>query len=80
MRATRAGASIGPAWDIGIGVGVAAALFYGGWQGIYGTVTLGHFMGFIAAALIVVQPLKALSGIQTTLDLRASSRQRESSR
>ncbi len=67
MRATRAGASVGPVWDIGIGFGVAAALFYGGWQGIYGTVTLGHFMGFIAAALIVVQPLKALSGIQTTL-------------
>ena len=67
MRATRAGASIGPVWDIGIGIGVAAALFYGGWQGIYGTVTLGHFMGFIAAALIVVQPLKGLSGIQTTL-------------
>jgi subfamily B ATP-binding cassette protein MsbA len=67
MRATRAGASIGPVWDIGIGIGVTAALFYGGWQGIYGTVTLGHFMGFIAAALMIVSPLKGLSGIQTTL-------------
>ncbi len=67
MKTTRAGASVGPVWDTGIGIGVAAALFYGGWQGIYGTVTLGHFMGFIAAALLVVSPLKALSSIQTTL-------------
>ncbi len=67
MKTTRAGASVGPVWDTGIGIGVAAALFYGGWQGIYGTVTLGHFMGFIAAALLLVSPLKAVSGIQTTL-------------
>ena len=67
MKATRAKASIGPVWDIGMGLGVAGALFYGGWQGIYGSVTLGHFMGFIAAGLMVVQPMKGLANIQTSL-------------
>lgn len=67
MKATRAKAAVGPVWDIGMGLGVAGALFYGGWQGIYGHVTLGHFMGFIAAGLMVVQPMKALANIQTTL-------------
>ncbi len=67
MKATRARASVGPVWDIGMGLGVAGALFYGGWEGIYGSVTLGHFMGFIAAGLMVVQPMKALATVQTTL-------------
>ena len=45
------------------GVGFAAAILYGGWQGIYGNVTLGHFMGFMTAALLAFQPLKALASI-----------------
>jgi ATP-binding cassette, subfamily B, bacterial MsbA len=67
MKAVRARSAVGPVWDIGMGLGVAGALFYGGWQGIYGSVSLGHFMGFIAAGLMVVQPMKGLSSVQTSM-------------
>jgi hypothetical protein len=36
---------------------------HGGWQGIYGNVTLGAFMGFMTAALLAFQPMKALASI-----------------
>ena len=49
------------------GLGLAAAIFYGGWQGIHGNVTLGHFMGFMAAAMLAFQPLKSLATTQATL-------------
>ena len=45
------------------GIGFAAAILYGGWQGIYGNVTLGEFMGFMTAALLAFQPLKSLATI-----------------
>ena len=67
MRITRSRASVGPVWEAMTGVGLAAAILYGGWQGIYGNVTLGHFMGFMVAALLAFQPLKALATLQATL-------------
>jgi ATP-binding cassette, subfamily B, bacterial MsbA len=48
-------------------VGLAAAIFYGGWQAIYGTVTVGHFTGFMAAAMLMYQPLRALVSAQASL-------------
>lgn len=49
------------------GVGFAAAIFYGGWRGINGTLTLGEFMGFMAAAMLIYQPIKAVAGLQNVL-------------
>lgn len=49
------------------GVGFAAAIFYGGWRGVHGTLTLGEFMGFMAAAMLIYQPLKAVAGLQNVL-------------
>jgi subfamily B ATP-binding cassette protein MsbA len=49
------------------GIGFAAAIFYGGWQGIEGRLTLGDFMGFMAAAMLIYQPLKSLAGLQNVL-------------
>ncbi len=49
------------------GVGFAAAIFYGGWRGIHGSLTLGEFMGFMAAAMLIYQPIKAVAGLQNVL-------------
>jgi subfamily B ATP-binding cassette protein MsbA len=61
MKTSRSRAAVGPVSEAMTGVGMAAAIFYGGWQGIYGNVSLGHFMGFMAAAMLAFQPLKALA-------------------
>src|SRR4029079_13646213 len=67
MRETRKRAAVGPVWEIMSGLGFAAAILYGGWQGIYGNVSLGHFMGFMTAALLAFQPLKQLASIGASL-------------
>lgn len=67
MKATRTRATIGPLWEVVSGLGFAAAILYGGWQGIYGDVSLGQFMGFMTAALLAFQPIKSLASINATL-------------
>jgi subfamily B ATP-binding cassette protein MsbA len=67
MKTTRSRAAVGPVWEAMTGVGLAAAILYGGWQGIYGDVSLGHFMGFMVAAMLAFQPLKALANSQAAL-------------
>jgi subfamily B ATP-binding cassette protein MsbA len=67
MKATRSRAAVGPVWETLTGIGIAAAIFYGGWQGIYGDVSLGHFMGFMTAGLLAFQPMKTLANIQAML-------------
>jgi subfamily B ATP-binding cassette protein MsbA len=67
MKTTRSRAAVGPVSEAFTGIGIAAAVLYGGWQGIYGNVSLGHFMGFMTAALLAFQPLKVLATTQATL-------------
>jgi subfamily B ATP-binding cassette protein MsbA len=67
MQGTRSRAAVGPAWEVFTGIGVAAVIFYGGWQGIHGNVTLGHFMGFMTAGLLAFQPMKTIAGIQAAI-------------
>jgi subfamily B ATP-binding cassette protein MsbA len=67
MKTTRSRAAVGPVTEALTGVGVAGAIAYGGWQGIYGDVTLGHFMGFMAAAMLAYQPLRAVATTQAML-------------
>lgn len=76
FRTTRQRATVNPVFEAVTGVGIALAILYGGWQGIYGDVTLGHFMGFMTAALLAFQPMRALAGAQASLTegLTAASR------
>jgi ATP-binding cassette, subfamily B, bacterial MsbA len=67
MKGTRSRAAVGPAWEAFTGIGIAAVIFYGGWQGIYGNVTLGHFMGFMTAGLLAFQPMKSLATTQASI-------------
>ncbi|WP_075216991.1 ABC transporter ATP-binding protein [Mongoliimonas terrestris] len=67
LQTQRTRALTGPFTEGLSGIGFAAAIFYGGWQGIAGRLTLGDFMGFMAAAMLIYQPLKSLAGLQNLL-------------
>jgi ATP-binding cassette, subfamily B, bacterial MsbA len=67
MRSVRARALSAPITETLTGIGMAGAIFYAGYQGIQGNVTIGHFVGFMTAALLAYQPLKALATLHTTL-------------
>lgn len=76
MQTVRMRAATGPVAEGLSGIGFAGAILYGGWQGIYGDLTLGHFSGFMTAAMLIYQPVKALAQLYNTLQegLVAASR------
>ena len=47
--------------------GMAGIIFYGGYAVIQGTSTPGTFFSFLAALLMLYQPIKSLSGVQNTV-------------
>ncbi|MBZ8133465.1 ABC transporter ATP-binding protein [Afifella sp. IM 167] len=67
MKTARSRAAVGPVTEALSGVGIAGAIFYGGWQGIYGSVTVGHFAGFLTAAMLTYQPLRSVAQTQALL-------------
>ncbi|AXS39473.1 ABC transporter transmembrane domain-containing protein [Breoghania sp. L-A4] len=67
MQTQRTRAATGPITEGLSGIGFAGAIFYGGWQGIHGGLTLGDFMGFMTAAMLVYQPFKSLASLHNTL-------------
>ena len=50
-----------------VGCGFAIAIYVAGTQGIRGDLTLGHFMGFMTAAILIYSPLKSVATLQTQL-------------
>jgi len=67
MRGARARAASGPLVEVLVGCGFAAAIYWIGTKGITGAVTKGHFLGFMAAALMLYEPLKTLATLQTAI-------------
>jgi subfamily B ATP-binding cassette protein MsbA len=67
MRGTRARALSSPSMELLVGFGFALAIYVAGTQGIRGDLTLGHFMGFMTAALLIYSPLKSVATLQTQL-------------
>lgn len=67
MRGTRARAASSPAMELLVGLGFALAIYFAGTQGVRGDLTLGHFMGFMTAALLIYSPLKSVATLQTQL-------------
>ncbi len=65
MRAIRAQVISGPLTETLTGIGIAAAIFYGGYRGISGTMTFGSFVGFISSAMLIYDPLRALATLRT---------------
>jgi subfamily B ATP-binding cassette protein MsbA len=67
METVKTRAASGPVAE-GLGsIAIAAAIFWGGWQGVHGSLTLGHFMGFMTAALLIYQPVKSLAALNNSL-------------
>lgn len=67
MRGTRARALSSPAMELLVGLGFAVAIYFAGTQGVRGDLTLGQFMGFMTAALLIYGPLKSVATLQTQL-------------
>ena len=67
MRGTRARALSSPSIELLTGFGFALAIYFAGTKGVRGDLTLGHFMGFMTAALLIYTPLKSAATLQTQL-------------
>jgi ATP-binding cassette, subfamily B, bacterial MsbA len=67
MRGTRARALSSPSVELLTGLGFALAIYFAGTQGVRGDLTLGHFMGFMTAALLIYTPLKSAATLQTAI-------------
>jgi ATP-binding cassette, subfamily B, bacterial MsbA len=76
MRSTRARALSSPSVELLTGFGFALAIYFAGTKGVRGDLTLGHFMGFMTAALLIYTPLKSAATLQTQLQegMAAASR------
>ncbi len=76
MRGTRARALSSPSVELLTGLGFALAIYFAGTKGVRGDLSLGHFMGFMTAALLIYAPLKSAATLQTQLQegIAASSR------
>ncbi len=67
MRSVRAKAAAGPITEALTGVGIAGVIYYASMQATSGAMTLGAFIGFMAAVMLAYQPLKAVANQQTIL-------------
>jgi ATP-binding cassette, subfamily B, bacterial MsbA len=67
MRGTRARALSSPSIELLTGFGFALAIYFAGTKGVRGDLSLGHFMGFMTAALLIYAPLKSAATLQTQL-------------
>ncbi len=76
MHGVRAQAQASPVAEFLTGTGLAAAIFYAGFQGMQGTLTTGQFVGFATAAMLAYQPLRALAALNTTLQQGVSAANR----
>lgn len=65
LRTVRARAAAVPATDLFGGLVVAGTIFYAGYQGMRGTLSLGAFTSFLAAMLFAQQPVRNLTQLWT---------------
>jgi subfamily B ATP-binding cassette protein MsbA len=67
MRNTRISAISHPLMELLGGVGISAVVWYGGNQVLTGTSTPGTFFSFLTALIMIYEPLKSVSKINSTL-------------
>jgi subfamily B ATP-binding cassette protein MsbA len=65
-----------PAMELLGALGMAGIIFYGGYNVIQGTSTPGTFFSFLAALLMLYQPVKGLSGVHNTIQEGLAAAQR----
>jgi len=76
MKSVRVRAISHPLMETLGGLGIAFIVFYGGYNVIKGVATPGTFFSFLAALLMLYEPVKRLSGVNNTIQqgLAAASR------
>jgi subfamily B ATP-binding cassette protein MsbA len=67
MKIVRARSRSYPIVESLAGVTIAAIVAYGGWRIISGTGTLGGFVGFLSAVMMVYQPIRSLGALNASL-------------
>ena len=68
MKAVSVNAISSPLMDFLGGLGIAAVVFYGGYNVVQGHSTPGTFFSFIAAMLMLYEPIKRLTNINNTIN------------
>lgn len=67
FKASRIQAAASPMMEIFSGIAIASVIAYGGQQVLEGTTTPGAFFSFITAFIMAYRPMKALAGMNTTM-------------
>ena len=67
MKAVSIRAMSSPFMEFLGGIGIAAIVFYGGYQVIKGTSTPGTFFSFLAALIMLYEPVKRLTNVNNTI-------------
>jgi len=67
MKSVRVRAISHPLMELLGGLGIAFIVFYGGYNVIKGVATPGTFFSFLAALLMLYEPVKRLSGVNNTV-------------
>ena len=67
MRDTRIGAISSPLMQLFGGIGISLVVWYGGGQVLDGTSTPGTFFSFLTALIMIYEPLKGISKVNSTL-------------
>jgi subfamily B ATP-binding cassette protein MsbA len=67
MKGARARAAATPSAEALAGIGIAAVVFYGAYQGIHGTMGLNNFMSFLAAMMLSYGSIRSLSHFYTSM-------------
>ncbi|MFZ3055375.1 MAG: lipid A export permease/ATP-binding protein MsbA [Smithella sp.] len=68
MKSISVNAISSPLMDFLGGLGIAAVIFYGGYNVVHGNSTPGTFFSFIAALLMLYEPVKRLTNINNTIN------------
>jgi subfamily B ATP-binding cassette protein MsbA len=76
MKAVSVNAISSPLMEFLGGVGVAIIIFYGGWQVIHGSSTPGTFFSFLAALLMLYEPIKRLTATNNQIQQGISAAER----
>lgn len=68
MKAVSVNAISSPLMDFLGGLGIAAVIVYGGYNVVQGSSTPGTFFSFIAAVLMLYEPVKRLTNVNNTIN------------
>lgn len=68
MKTTTIWAITAPVMDFLGSLGIAAVVFYGGYNVLHGNSTPGTFSSFLAAALMLYEPVKRLTNVNNTIN------------